>query len=306
MTGAAADLPEVGRASRPQMVCLDLDGTTIDYSSVLHPPVRDAVRATSAAGHTVVVATGRTLRATLPLARELGLRDAYLVCSNGAVLLRIDPAADEGYELLEVVTFDPAPALELLRQHLPGAYVAAEVIGVGHRIIEGFPEEALQGELTLATWEELGSEPVTRLTFHDPGSTEEKFLEALDRIGLHGVNWSVGYTAWLDLTPEGVSKASGLEQVRRALGVEPCDTVAVGDQRNDLEMLDWAARGVAMGQAPDEVKAAADEVTGTVEEHGLAQLLRTLEGVEAALPVVARQTPDAATEHDASATPGPV
>ena len=90
------------------------------------------------------------------------------------------------------------------------------------------------------------------------------------------------------------------------IAVKEGDTVAVGDQRNDLEMLDWAARGVAMGQAPDEVKAAADEVTGTVEEHGLAQLLRTLEGVEAALPVVARQTPDAATEHDASATPGPV
>ena len=49
-------------ATRPLMVCLDLDGTTIDYSSVLHPPVRDAVRATSAAGHTVVVATGVAYR----------------------------------------------------------------------------------------------------------------------------------------------------------------------------------------------------------------------------------------------------
>lgn len=270
-------------ATRPLMVCLDLDGTTIDYDSVLHPEVRDAVLATSAAGHTVVIATGRTLMATLPLARELELTTGYLVCSNGAVVVRLHPELPDGYEIVEKVTFDPGPALVLLREHLPGAFVAAEVIGVGHRISEGFPQDLLQGELTLASWEELGSEPVTRLTFHDPGGTEQEFLDAIDDIGLHGVNYSVGYTAWLDLAPEGVSKASALEGVRRWLGVEPGDTVAVGDQRNDLEMLDWAARGVAMGQAPAEVLAAADEVTGHVDDHGLAQVLRSLEGVEAVL-----------------------
>lgn len=270
-------------ATRPLMVCLDLDGTTIDYDSVLHPEVRDAVLATSAAGHTVVIATGRTLMATLPLARELELTTGYLVCSNGAVVVRLHPALPDGYEIVEKVTFGPGPALALLREHLPGAFVAAEVIGVGHRISAGFPQDLLQGELTLASWEELGSEPVTRLTFHDPGGTEQEFLDAIDDIGLHGVNYSVGYTAWLDLAPEGVSKASALEGVRRWLGVEPCDTVAVGDQRNDLEMLDWAARGVAMGQAPAEVLAAADEVTGHVDDHGLAQVLRSLEGVEAVL-----------------------
>lgn len=270
-------------ATRPLMVCLDLDGTTIDYDSVLHPEVRDAVLATSAAGHTVVIATGRTLMATLPLARELELTTGYLVCSNGAVVVRLHPALPDGHEIVEKVTFDPGPALALLREHLPGAFVAAEVIGVGHRISAGFPQDLLQGELTLASWEELGSEPVTRLTFHDPGGTEQEFLDAIDDIGLHGVNYSVGYTAWLDLAPEGVSKASALEGVRRWLGVEPGDTVAVGDQRNDLEMLDWAARGVAMGQAPAEVLAAADEVTGHVDDHGLAQVLRSLEGVEAVL-----------------------
>lgn len=270
-------------ATRPLMVCLDLDGTTIDYDSVLHPEVRDAVLATSAAGHTVVIATGRTLMATLPLARELELTTGYLVCSNGAVVVRLHPELPDGHEIVEKVTFDPGPALALLREHLPGAFVAAEVIGVGHRISAGFPQDLLQGELTLASWEELGSEPVTRLTFHDPGGTEQEFLDAIDDIGLHGVNYSVGYTAWLDLAPEGVSKASALEGVRRWLGVEPCDTVAVGDQRNDLEMLDWAARGVAMGQAPAEVLAAADEVTGHVDDHGLVQVLRSLEGVEAVL-----------------------
>ena len=101
-------------------------------------------------------------------------------------------------------------------------------------------------------------------------------VELADRIGLHHVNYAVGYTAWMDINPEGVSKASALELVRRKLAIEPSNTVAVGDQRNDLEMLEWAARGVAMGQAPDEVKDAADEVTGPIENDGAADVLRSL------------------------------
>ncbi|HEX6055437.1 MAG TPA: HAD hydrolase family protein, partial [Intrasporangium sp.] len=82
--------------------------------------------------------------------------------------------------------------------------------------------------------------------------------------------------AWLDINPEGVSKASALELVRRRIGVEPIHTLAVGDQRNDLEMLHWAAWGVAMDNAPDEVKAIADEVTGHVDEDGLVPILEAL------------------------------
>ena len=92
-------------ATRPLMVCLDLDGTTIDYDSVLHPEVRDAVLATSAAGHTVLIATGRTLMATLPLARELELTTGYLVCSNGAVVVRLHPELPDGHEIVEKVTW---------------------------------------------------------------------------------------------------------------------------------------------------------------------------------------------------------
>ena len=86
----------------------------------------------------------------------------------------------------------------------------------------------------------------------------------------------MGFTAWLDINPEGVSKGSALEILRRRLEVDPRHTVAVGDQRNDLEMLHWAARGVAMGNAPDEVKAAADETTLDVDDDGLVPVLQSL------------------------------
>ena len=82
--------------------------------------------------------------------------------------------------------------------------------------------------------------------------------------------------AWMDLAPLGVTKASGLELVRRALHVQPHRTVAVGDGHNDVEMLQWAARGVAMGHADDAVQAAADEVTGSIADDGAVPVLRSL------------------------------
>jgi hydroxymethylpyrimidine pyrophosphatase-like HAD family hydrolase len=113
------------------------------------------------------------------------------------------------------------------------------------------------------------------VTFRSPTGTAEDFLALVERIGLHSVNYAVGFTAWLDINPEGVSKASALELVRRRLSVEPGQTAAVGDQRNDVEMLHWAARSVAMGNSPDEVKAIADEVTLDVDQDGLVPVLRS-------------------------------
>jgi hydroxymethylpyrimidine pyrophosphatase-like HAD family hydrolase len=258
------------------LVALDVDGTVLHHDGHLSARVVAGVRALESLPHvTVIIATGRSVSATLPVMETLGLltpgRPA--VCSNGAVTVTVDPGAEGGFRLEEVVTFDPAPAVALVRQELPHARVAVEDIGAGFKVSELFPPGELWGEETVVPLEELVATPVTRVTFRDPSSTSEEFSELIERIGLHGVSYAVGYSAWLDLAPEGVSKASALEQVRRRLGVEPHRTVAAGDQRNDLEMLEWAARSYAMGQAPAEVIQAADRVTGTVEEDGLVDAL---------------------------------
>jgi HAD superfamily hydrolase (TIGR01484 family) len=258
------------------LVALDLDGTMLSRDGEMSSAVREAVR--DLAGHEVdvVIATGRGIGTTVPIAKYLGLEHGFVVCSNGAVTLELDPKEPNGYRILEVVTFDPKPALEMLRGSWPDAVVAVEEIGVGFKVSAPFPDGELVGEVRVVSWEELTSSPATRVTFRSPTGTAEDFLALVERIGLHSVNYAVGFTAWLDINPEGVSKASALELVRRRLSIEPANTVAVGDQRNDLEMLQWAARGVAMGNSPDEVKAAADEVTLDVEQDGLVPVLKSM------------------------------
>ncbi|MGO0575628.1 HAD family hydrolase [Ornithinimicrobium panacihumi] len=260
----------------PLLIALDVDGTILHHDGHLSERVARTIRAMDDHPQVeVVIATGRSVIATLPVMEQLGLMTPgrYAVCSNGAVTVVVDPETEEGYRLEEVVTFDPAPAVSLIRQEMPEVLIAVEEIGVGFKVARPFPQGELWGEEILVPMEELVAHPATRVTFRDPSSTSEAFAEMVDRIGLHGVSYAVGYSAWLDLAPEGVSKASALEQVRRRLGVEPYRTVAAGDQRNDLEMLTWAARGYAMGQAPPEVVEAADLMTGTVEEDGLAEAL---------------------------------
>ena len=169
-----------------------------------------------------------------------------------------------------MVTFDPRAVLEKMRVALPDALIAVEEPGVGFKVSKHFPDGELMGHSREVTWDELIAHPVTRVTLRQPEATAEEFMELVERAGLHGVSYAVGWSAWLDINPEGVSKASALELVRRQLRVEPIHTVACGDQRNDLEMLHWAAWGVAMDNAPDQVKAVADEVTGHVDDDGLA------------------------------------
>jgi hydroxymethylpyrimidine pyrophosphatase-like HAD family hydrolase len=262
--------------SGPLLVALDLDGTTIDHVGALSGAVRDAVSDVVDAGHHLVISTGRSIVATLPIVEMLGLERGYAVCSNGAVTLVLDPERPGGYRIVDTVTFDPRPVLTMLRDVIPDALVAVEDIGVGFKVSAPFPDGELGGQQVVVDWDELVAHPATRVTLRRPEASSEEFMEQVEHAGLHGVSYAVGWTAWLDINPEGVSKGSALELVRRTLRVEPGDTVAIGDQRNDIEMLHWAARGVAMGQAPDEVKDAADEVTGTVEEDGLVPVLRSL------------------------------
>ena len=80
----------------------------------------------------------------------------------------------------------------------------------------------------------------------------------------------------VELLPLGLSKATGLSLAARRLGVKAADTIAFGDMPNDIPMFAWAAHGVAMANAHQELKAVADEVTSSNEEDGIAVVLERL------------------------------
>ena len=259
-----------------RLIALDVDGTVLDWDGRPGEGVLDAVAAVRAQGDHVVMATGRSVIATVPVARLLGITEGIAVSSNGAVTARIDPDAENGWEITDMVTFDPEDALRLIRAELPDALYAVEDVGRGFFVTGPFPDNEIDGVHTVVDFDDLCRIPATRVVIRSPDHTGADFHEMVGRLGLHEVSYSVGWTAWLDINPQGVNKASALESVRQHLGVAVEDTVAVGDGRNDIEMLRWAGRGIAMGDADDVTRAAADEVTGAFADGGLAQALRTL------------------------------
>ena len=234
-----------------RLLALDLDGTTLNHMGELSRP-RPRRRAGPARRRRRRHRHGPVdHRDDARSSRLSACASGYAICSNGALTLRLDPSAAEGYSIIDMVTFDPRAVLEKMRVALPDALIAVEEPGVGFKVSRHFPDGELMGHSREVAWEELIAHPVTRVTLRQPEATAEEFMEVVERAGLHGVSYAVGWSAWLDINPEGVSKASALELVRRQLRVEPIHTVACGDQRNDLEMLHWAAWGVAMDNAPD-------------------------------------------------------
>ena len=129
----------------------------------------------------------------------------------------------------------------------------------------------------IVSMEELASTPTPKIVVRAADMDREEFdriLSSLDVSRTHEV--FVGWTSWADIEPLGVTKASGLESLRQRLGLPSCGTVAVGDGTNDIAMIEWAAFGVAMGGASDEVRAHADHVTAAVENDGAAAVMHAL------------------------------
>jgi HAD superfamily hydrolase (TIGR01484 family) len=178
-------------------------------------------------------------------------------------------SVDEPVDVLHTVTFDAREVVRELLAHVPEAAVAVEEIGRGYRINKPFPDGEIHGRMRLQSVDDLVAEPVTRVIIRSPDATAEEFTDLVAALGLQGTNYFVGHTAWLDLAPEGVSKASGLDVVCERLGVDRGAVLAIGDGTNDIEMLSWAGRGVAMGDASLPVVRAADDQTGSVHEDGV-------------------------------------
>lgn len=258
------------------LVALDVDGTLVDHDGRMSSGVRESVRAVVAAGHHVVISTGRSKGATLPIIELVDLEAGFAVCSNGGVTLRLDPEAPDHYEVVDRVGFDPSAALAALSEKLPTAKFALEGTDGRFYSTERFQDPSFGIRAEGVDLKTLSDITAVRLVVHSAQDAPEDFARVIDEAGLHGVTYSVGWSSWLDVAANGVSKGSALERIREGLGVDPDHTIAMGDGRNDIEMLEWAARGVAMGQAPDEVARVADEVTTTVYQDGAARILRTL------------------------------
>ncbi|UQN14648.1 Cof-type HAD-IIB family hydrolase [Gulosibacter sp. ACHW.36C] len=263
------------------LIALDIDGTILDVDGEIPDATRQQVKRLRAEGHEVMLATGRSAADMLPVRERLSLDSRYLVSANGAMVLEraegVSAPANSDYAAAWVETFDPTDALIRLRPVLRNARFAVEGPDGVYRYSGQFPDGSFEAQGTEVKFEDLLGHPVTRLVVVSPDHSVEEFVAEVKGSGLHQVTYSVGWSAWLDIAPEGVNKATALEKVRTNLGISGRNVVVAGDGFNDIQMLEWAkeigGRSFAMGNAPQQVIDAASDLTTDFYHDGLALAL---------------------------------
>lgn len=256
---------------RPRLVAVDADGTILGADEEIPAGLAAKLRAIEAAGVPVVLVTGRSWLSAQLVLDQLGLPPSYCVCNNGATVMTYPPLA-----ILRQETMDLAPVVAAVRRH-PGVIMAVEAFGEGYLVSQPLPPGGLfelHGEIRVVSLEELASWPAARVLLWDPHASRTQFLLFMAELPLKDLQWWIDERAnWLDLSPGTAGKDQGLAFVAARLGVPQADTLAIGDGTNDIGFLRWAGRGVALGDAPAAVQAAADHVTGTFAAGGtLAEL----------------------------------
>ncbi|MCL2784017.1 MAG: Cof-type HAD-IIB family hydrolase [Propionibacteriaceae bacterium] len=254
----------------PKLVAVDADGTIVGGDDRVPNQIGERLRQISAQGTPVVLVTGRAWLSSELVLDQLQIPHMYCVCNNGATVVSYPPL-----EIHRAQTFDPTPIIEVVRTH-PTMTMAVEDFGRGYRIsapfVGGIYE--LHGELRIQSWEELAAEPVSRIILRDSVASEQEFASVIAQIDLTSLYHSKGGRNWLDIGAEGVGKDAGLAFAAAQLGVAREDVLALGDGYNDIDMVGWAGRGVALDGAPPELMAVADAMAGPFPQGTLDELDR--------------------------------
>jgi hydroxymethylpyrimidine pyrophosphatase-like HAD family hydrolase len=257
-----------------RLVASDLDGTMLRPDETVSERTRDAIEAAQRAGITVVLVTGRPPRNLAPIAARVGL-GGVAICANGAVVWDLDAGAMVDTSPLAAEA--AAALIRGLRRAIPGVLFAVELErGLGRE--PGWSDGSLlpAPESLEADALELVTGPVVKLLLRHPTLPfPEVARRARQAVGEDAVVTWAG-TRVVEISAAGVTKAWALERLCARLGVRREEVVAIGDMENDLAMLAWAGHAVAVANAQQNVLDAADEVTASNLDDGVAQVLERL------------------------------
>lgn len=263
----------------PALIATDVDGTLLDHEDRITDRTRQAILAAVASGAVFVLATGRPPRWIPPVVEALGFAP-MAVCANGAVVY---DAANDRVVSAQTLSVDLLTEIaEIAVRTVPGAGLAAERVGRSAHdsatpqfvSAPGYEHAWLNPDNTEVSHADVISSPAVKLLVRKPGMPSSELAAALAKhVGLLGdITFSTN-DGLVEISPLGISKAIGVQQVAHPLEITAEDVVAFGDMPNDVPLLSWAGHGVAMGNAHPEAIAAADEVTAPNSDDGVARVL---------------------------------
>lgn len=269
-----------------QLLVLDIDGTLVGLNDSITQPTLTALRRAQAAGIQLALCTGRRYSRAFPLAQRLGT-ELPIVTASGALIK--DP---RDHRTLFQARFDDQVLREMLRffdqyGHEPVVYTDSYGQGFDFHLASPHAISVELKEFLALNHESIRIEPdLIRTPPADvfagfvmgPEAAMHALADELERrwpgqLYLHVIR-SPRYRGYMcEIAPYGVSKWSGVQWIARGLEIPENAICAVGDDVNDLPMLRGAGLGIAMGNAPANVQAAANRVTRRQDEDGIVQVV---------------------------------
>lgn len=260
-----------------RLIASDLDGTLFDSDHRPAPRTVRAVNAARDAGVHVVAATGRSWFRGAALATSTGARLHHFIGSNGGHRVDLSTGGMD-----ERLCFSQATVRSLV------ASVTSELgpVGFGFELADGLVWDEHFVELSPISIDgnprTVTAPPVDELAevgkmfvFH-PSVERVDLVDLVEPLVEEGTNVTTSGAVFVELTPPGADKGAAVARLADQLGIDRTEVLAFGDNQNDLSMLSWAGRGVAMGNALEMVKDAADEITGTNDDHGVAAVIEAM------------------------------
>ena len=264
-----------------KLLAIDMDGTLLNEEKHIDTPQKEAVQKAIEAGIKVVLCTGRPLFGVLPVYGELELEkynlDEYVILNNGCSIRKTT-----NWELLDnkEITKEDVIYLDKLRKgynldltvsndndyFVVGDKANKYTIEDGKLVYVDIKpislEEATSGKHTFFKSMYLGEEEeIQRFKNDNENLLKDKYDAVLSQIHI------------FEMLPFGTNKAAALKELAEKLGIEREEIMTIGDGNNDVEMLEFAGTGIAMGNGTESAKKAANYVTDTNENHGVAKAI---------------------------------
>ncbi|PZE21163.1 Cof-type HAD-IIB family hydrolase [Paenibacillus xerothermodurans] len=251
------------------LIALDVDGTLLNDNYEMTDITKRALREAHGTGASLVLCTGRGPANAVPILEQLGL-EGVLITHNGAATIQTP-----GPVLLQEHAFSLSQIEALIRycrKHsihfdVNTAFdVFLETIGSAEAIMY---EKYLQTPKQIADVLSLEG-PVVKLTMFGPSSVMDAVERELPTMPLaDGIRWFRSSAEFIDVMSGAVSKGNALAKLAEQWNIPRPRVLAMGNYYNDIEMLEYAGLGIAMGNSPDAVKEAADDVTLSNNENGV-------------------------------------
>lgn len=261
-----------------KLIAIDLDGTLLNKQKAVTAANKRALQAAKDQGVKIVICTGRPLRAIRPYLTELNLEEPgdYSITFNGGLVQNNDTGA-----VMEKAVLSFAQVKELLQLgralDLPIDVVAEEIVwslptAPKHPSIYGQLNPLLDCRKT--TEDQLDPDALYNkaVVAYEQGYLDQQIAKIPEPIR---ENYEVIKTrdVLLEFMPKGITKAYGIQLLIEDLGINQAEVMAIGDEENDLPMIEYAGLGVAMENAVPRVKECADVITASNEADGVARVI---------------------------------